>query len=333
MKTIVKIFYWLLGIVALLVIVSFIIPKTYKVERSVFVKSKPGMIYRLASNFPQWHLWAPWTKETDSTVIFEMTGEPGQVGTSWKWNGETLGNGEMILSELIPGELIAYDLAFDHGKYNSKGKIVIENQGDSAKVSWLDEGDLGYNPISRYMGLFMDRMMGPDFEKGLAKLKTVAESRADWPDIEEVTLPGQVALTIRDSAGPGTYSSVMGRAYGEIMSFIQTNKLTISGAPFSIAITWDSVTMNSTMDIGIPVEKADKGKGRIRVQDFPEQKVVLAHYFGAYENVVTAYTILEQYLKENDYVVAGAPREIYITDPMTEADTAKWETRVAYPVK
>ncbi|MDP1623801.1 MAG: GyrI-like domain-containing protein [Bacteroidales bacterium] len=333
MKTVVKIFYWLLGIVAVLVIIAFLLPKTYKVERSTFIKSNPLIIYGLTSNFQQWHLWAPWTKETDSTVIFEMTGEAAQVGTSWKWDGEVLGNGEMILSELIPGELVAYDLAFDQGKYKSIGKIVIENQGDSVKVSWLDEGDLGYNPVSRYMGLFMGSMMGPDFEKGLAKLKIVAESRYDWPRIEEITMDRQVALTVRDSAGMNTYAMVLGKAYGEIMGFIKSNRLNVAGPPFTIAVTWDSLTMSSTMDIGIPVEKAEKGRGRVEVQEFPQQKFVVAYYFGAYDQIGRTYNILDQYIKENSKEITGAPWEIYITDPMSEPDTLKWETRVAFPIK
>jgi effector-binding domain-containing protein len=333
MKTIVKIFYWLLGIIAVLVMVAFLLPKSYKVERTVFIKSNPDVVYGLTSNFQQWHLWVPWTRETDSTAVFEMTGEPAQVGTSWRWDGKELGNGEMISTELLPGHLIAYDLAFDKGKYRSKGKILTENQGDSCKVTWLDEGDLGYNPMNRFMGLFMDRMMGPDFEKGLAKLKTVAEARAEWPKIDETMLESQVALTILDSAGPNTYSMVMGRAYGEIMSFIQSNKLKCTGAPFAVTIKWDSVTMKSTMEMGIPVEQARNGKNRIRVKNYPAQKVVLVHYFGAYEKIGPTYRILEQYLKENDKVISGSPWEIYITDQMTEKDTAKWETSIAFPVK
>ncbi|MFZ4523291.1 MAG: SRPBCC family protein [Bacteroidales bacterium] len=333
MKTVVKVFYWILGIIAVLLVISFLLPKVYKVERITVIKAKPEVIFGLTSNFKQWHLWVAWTKEVDSTVVFEITGEAGSVGTSWKWNGEILGNGEMILTELIPGQLVAYDLAFDQGKYKSKGKLVIEPAGDSCKVSWLDEGDLGYNPISRYMGLFMGRMMGPDFEKGLAKLKIVAESRNDWPKMEEITMEAQTALTIRDSAGPATYSMVMGRGYGEIFTFIQSNKLKTKGAPFSIAITWDSVTMKSTMDLGMAVESAEKGKGRIRVQHYPEQKVVQAHYFGSYEKIGHTYHILEQYIRENEKQIAGNPMEIYITDPMSEKDTLKWETLVVFPVK
>jgi effector-binding domain-containing protein len=333
MKTLVKVLYWLAGIVLLLVVVAFLLPKTYKVERNIYVRSNPAVIYGLTSNFAQWHLWVPWTKELDSTAVFEMKGGVGQVGTSWTWNGKKLGQGEMVSSELIPGQLVAYDLAFDHGKYKSKGKIVISQLGDSCQVSWIDEGDLGYNPMSRYMGLFMGKMMGPDFEKGLAKLKSVAEARAGWPKIEEIVMKGQVALIVRDSAGPKTYSDVMDRAYGELMTFIQINRLKATGPPFAIYLKWDSVTMFSVMDLGIPVEKAEKAKGRIRIENLQEQNAVAAHYFGAYEKTAGTYRILDQYVREAGKETAGGPWEIYVTDPMSEKDTAKWETTIVFPVK
>jgi effector-binding domain-containing protein len=333
MKTFIKIIYWLLGILAIAVIVSFVLPKNYKVERTKYVAAKPEVVYALTSNFKCWHLWVPWTKEVDSTAVFEMTGEAATVGTSWKWEGEELGNGEMTATQLVPAQLVAYDLAFDNDKYQSKGKIVIEKLGDSCKVSWIDEGDLGYSPVSRYMGLLMDRMMGPDFEKGLSKLKLVAELRKNWPKIDEILIPAQTVILVVDSAGPKEYESVMGRAYGDLYGFLRENKLIQKGYPFSTYIRWDSVTMFSVLKICIPVEKADKGKGRIQVQVMPEHKGVRAVFYGSYSKMEPAYRALAGYIKDTEKTEDGGPSEVYITNPMIEKDTARWETHIVFPVK
>jgi len=333
MKTFIKIVYWLLGILAVLLIIAYLLPKTYKVERNIQIKANSDVIYNLTCNFSNWHLWVAWTKKLDSTAQFDLIGPNCQVGTTWKWNGKILGNGEMILTETVPGQLVAYDLAFNEGKYRSLGKIVIEAQNDSCKVSWMDEGDLGNNPLNRYMGLFMDKIMGPDFEKGLLKLKAVAEDRNDWPKIEETQLPEQVALLIRDSAVPETYNAVMGNAYGELMCYVFSKGLKTAGYPFAIYLTWDSVTMKSTMDIGIPVEKAASGKGRIRVEKLPSRKVIMANYFGPYDKTANTYYILEQYIREAGMEINGNPWEIYVTDPMKEKDTTKWQTNILFPVK
>ncbi len=332
MKTFMKILYWIFGILALLVVVSYLLPKHYKVERSIYISADNKLIYNLVSNFEKWYIWVPWTHEMDSTAVFEITGEDGRVGATWSWNGKILGEGSMTATEFVPGEMLAYDLSFSKEKYKSKGKIII-NEDDSCKVIWTDEGDLGYNPINRYMGLFMDKMMGPGFEKGLIKLKMVAEERKSWPRIEEIEMPAQVALIIRDSAGPSEYEAVMGCAYGEMMNLIQDKKYKQTGAPFAIYIRWDSVTLFSVMDIGIPVEKAEKVTGRIKVKTLPVQNGVRAIYFGPYSKTANAYYALMQYCKESNKEETGGPWEIYITDPMTEKDSMKWETHIVFPVK
>jgi len=332
MKTFLKIVYWLLGLIAVLVIIAFILPKTYKVERVVYISADKDLIYSLTSNFNKWDLWVPWTKEMDSTAVFEIQGPDGQVGTIWKWKGKKMGEGTMTATELIPGQLVAYDLSFNNGKYQSKGKVVIE-AGDSCKVSWTDEGDLGYNPMARYMGLFMEKMMGPDFEKGLAKLKKIAEERKNWPKIEETKMPFQTVLLIRDSAGPKTFEKVMGNAFEEIIAYMKKNKNKQTGSPFAIYYKWDSVTFFSVMDIGIPVEKVEKGSGRIKFMNIPEQNVIKAVYFGPYDKTGPTYNALMQYIKENNKEMVGGPWEIYVTNPMEVKDTMKWQTDIVFPVK
>jgi hypothetical protein len=59
----------------------------------------------------------------------------------------------------------------------SQGGIEFEKSGDGLRIVWFNEGDLGWNPVSRYFGLLMDRMMGPDFEEGLTKLQKRAEGK------------------------------------------------------------------------------------------------------------------------------------------------------------
>lgn len=333
MKTLKRVVIWILAIILVMVLVSYILPKSYKVERSAYIKSKPELIYDLTSNFNKWKLWVPWNKTLDSTAVFTIEGKEGQAGSIMKWEGKKMGTGQMTATEFVPGQMVAFDLSFDNGKFQSKEKIVIERDADSCKVTWTDEGDLGYNPVSRYFGLFMDNMMGPDFVKGLEKLKMVCEKRASWPRIDEKNMPEQVAILIRDSAGPKTYGEVMSKGFGELMAFAKKNKLNIVGHPYAIYIKYDTVTMFSVMDMGIAVEKAEKGSGRVRVETIPAQNVVLAYYFGPYENTADTYRILDQYIKEAGLTQTGGPWEIYVSDPITEKDPSKLETHILFPVK
>ena len=332
MKTLKKIFLWIVIVLAVLVIVAFLLPKSYHVESNTLMANNKSLIYNLTSNLNKWDLWSPW-KQADTLAVYELIGPDGQVGTTRKWDGKTIGNGQMTLTQLVPGELVGYDLSFQHGKYQSKGKITIETVGDSAKVTWIDEGDLGNNPLSRYMGLFMGRMLIPDFNKGLAKLKRVVNERKDWPRIEEHLLPEQNLLLIRDSAGPATYSKVMNKAYADIMNFTESQKIECKGCPFAIYLKYDTVTMFSVMDLGIPIDKVVKGKGRIRMETIPAGNAVIAYYFGPYDKTASTYYALHKYCQESKKSTIGGPWELYVTDPRSEKDPMKIETDIVFRVK
>lgn len=334
MKTFKRILIWLVAIIAALIIIAFLLPKNYKVEKSINIKSNNQVIYGLVANLGKWDLWEPWSKEMDPTVTYELFGTDGQVGTTRKWNGKKLGDGEMKITAMVPGQSVNYDLSFMQGKIKSQSAMILESQGDSCKVSWSVEGNLGYNPIMRYSGLFMNKMMGPDFEKGLAKLKKVSEERKDWPIIENKMMEAKMVLLIRDSAEAKTYTQVFGKAYGELGAFMKANNLKQNGSPFAIYLKWDSVTMASVMDIGIPVDKSvDKGKGRVRYEKIPAQEVMIAHYVGPYEKMAKAYWVLNQSMKEAGKHETAGPTEVYISDPMSEKDPAKLQTDIFFPVK
>lgn len=333
MKIAARVFFWILGLAVLLVLISFLLPATFKVERSATIKSTPAQVYLLTANFELWHLWAPWFSKDDTATKTEISGATASAGASLKWAGESYGDGEIILTDLVPGQTVGYDIAFDEGKHKSKGKFSIASEGDSLRVTWTDEGDLGYNPINRYFGLLMDRFMGPDFEKGLATLKMVAEARASWPVIDETVLPARNVILVIDSAGPSDYERVMGKAYGDLYALVEKEHLTPSGNPFATYLRWDSATMFSVMKICLPVEPKTAGKGRVIAEQLPEEKVVRACYFGDYSKMEPAYKALASYIRDTRKMQTGGPSEIYITGPMTEKDTAKWETHIVFPVK
>jgi hypothetical protein len=164
-------------LVVLFVAVGFFLPAQYRVERTVTVRAKPDVIYAQISNFKNWLQWTAWnqTKYPDMQVKFE--GPESGVGAGYSWEGKSTGQGSIKLTRADPDKGIAYDLDFEHGKYKSQGTITLEPSNDGVKVVWSNSGDLGANPINRYFGLMMDKMMGPDFEEGLNNLKQKVETR------------------------------------------------------------------------------------------------------------------------------------------------------------
>lgn len=165
---------------ALLLVVAvgaaYLIPAKYHVERSVLIKAKPEALFALVGNLKRWEEWSAWNKELDPTMTREFSGAEMGAGAKMAWKGEKTGEGSMTITSADPKTGIHYSLEFEKGRYTSGGILSFEASGDETKVVWTNEGDAGMNPLARYFGLLMDRLLGPDFQKGLDSLKKAAEA-------------------------------------------------------------------------------------------------------------------------------------------------------------
>jgi len=177
MKTLKKILLGLLIVVAVFVVVGLFLPSKYHVERSVVVQAKPATIFPWVNNLKKWNEWSPWTKEKDPTLVYTFEGPEEGPGAASKWDGKKFGDGSMRITESSEDKGAKYELEFNRGKFISSSVIAFEPQGDSTQVRWSTDGDVGGNPVNRYFGLFMGKMIGPDFEEGLAKLKVKVEGK------------------------------------------------------------------------------------------------------------------------------------------------------------
>lgn len=163
-------------LIVILLLVSFFLPSTYYVERTVTVNAEPADIYPYVMDLKKWPDWTVWTKEMDPTMTATYEGPEKAVGATYKWNGEKMGDGQLTITKLEPNQGVWWDLSFEQGKYQSDGAMLFEPKNGSTVVVMSDTGDLGMNPVARYFGLVMDSMIGPDFEKGLTNLKALAEA-------------------------------------------------------------------------------------------------------------------------------------------------------------
>jgi len=89
MKILKKIIIWLIVLIALLVVVAYLLPKTYHVERSALIKAEKQIVFDMVCDFEKWDLWTPWTADSDSTAIIEYIGNC-EVGALQRWDGEEI---------------------------------------------------------------------------------------------------------------------------------------------------------------------------------------------------------------------------------------------------
>ncbi|HEX5104392.1 MAG TPA: SRPBCC family protein [Pirellulaceae bacterium] len=180
-----KTFKWIgavLALIAMLVfVVPFALPSRYRVVRTVTINAPPAAIHPSVNTLKEWPKWSAWTTERYPDMKITYFGPESGVGAIDEFEGDSLGvHGKFEITKSDPDEGIEYRLDFDDGNYVSTGGIKYTPQGAGTNVTWSNEGELGMNPISRWCNALgmMDKMMGPDFETGLANLKKKVEAEA-----------------------------------------------------------------------------------------------------------------------------------------------------------
>jgi uncharacterized protein YndB with AHSA1/START domain len=174
-----KFVLWLLGalvgLVVLLLVIGFFLPSEFRVERSVLINAPAERVYPLVATPREWTRWSVWN-ERDPNMQIEYSGPESGAGAAWSWKSETEGNGEMEFTEATPPQRVVYVLRFPDMGMQSTGLMTVTPAEGGVQVTWTNEGDMGGNPLNRWFGMFMDSLVGPDFEAGLNKLKRVAEA-------------------------------------------------------------------------------------------------------------------------------------------------------------
>jgi hypothetical protein len=151
-------------------------PREFSVERSARIGAPAGAIHPHLADFHRWAAWSPW-EHIDPTMQRTFSGAPSGRGAVYEWRGEgKAGAGRMeILDAPVPHKVaIRLDFIKPFRSTNST-EFTLVPQGDATDVRWLMRGPNAF--MTRIMTVFvsMDRMVGKDFEAGLAKLKAVTE--------------------------------------------------------------------------------------------------------------------------------------------------------------
>jgi uncharacterized protein YndB with AHSA1/START domain len=166
-----------LGILALLVVgAGFLLPTSYAVERSVVIDAPADRIFNHVVDPREWKRWSVWNQR-DPNMQVSYGGPPFGQGARWSWKSESEGAGTMTFVRVVPNELLGYELQFADFGMKSEGELSLAPAGSGTRVTWSNRGDVGTNPLKRYLAAAMDRMVGPDFEAGLANLKRLAEQK------------------------------------------------------------------------------------------------------------------------------------------------------------
>jgi uncharacterized protein YndB with AHSA1/START domain len=176
MKMVLKIVGAVLALlVAVVVLGGLMLKSNYRVERNLLIQAPPERIYALLDSSAGWQRWGVWYRR-DPKMAVTASGAASGTGAAWAWTSESQGNGRMQITAAEPQRRVAYTLQIDDFA-PATGELRLELEAGGTRVVWQMQGDMGANPISRWFGLFMDKMVGPDFEGGLKNLQELAEKK------------------------------------------------------------------------------------------------------------------------------------------------------------
>jgi len=171
-------FMVILVLIAVFLLVGLLVlPDRVFVDRTITITAPPERIFPLVSNFREFNRWSPWA-EKDPNTQYTFEGPESGVGAKVYWYSENkqVGSGSQEIIESRDNELVR--TALDFGEQGTaSASYMIESTSEGSRVTWGLMVDAEGSIIGRYFGLLMDRMVGPEYEKGLDNLRKIAENR------------------------------------------------------------------------------------------------------------------------------------------------------------
>ncbi len=338
MKTLKKIFIGIIVLLVVLVIISFFLPKHVHVERTMVMNAAPEVVFNQVNTLKNWEKWSVWDRK-DTTMQKKYEGPEAGINAKFSWDSQNkdLKTGSMTIKSSAPNDSISIELVFGE-RTPSIATFHFFKDDKGTKVIWSMDMDMGMNPVAKYFGLMMDKMIGPDFDKGLANIKDIVEKLPpptklpdDYLKIVETTVPQQNILKVHIKCSEKEIGKNLGESYHKIGEYAGKNKANMTGAPMAIYQHWQNDAFE--FDAAVPFDKKLPGVGDVKSGEIKAGNVIMTNFYGPYNKVNIAHELIKDWLKTNNKKQKGDAWEVYASDPGMEKDTAKWLTQVFYPIE
>lgn len=327
-------------IAAAVVGVGLFLPDEAVVVRSTRIQSSPATVFTVLNGFHQFNQWSPWA-ELDPNAEYLISGPPMGVGarSSWSSQDPSVGSGSQEILEVEPNKEIEVRLVFSGFDADNLSTYQLAPEDGGTRLTWVYRSDFKGSLMGRYFGLMLDRMIGPDYEKGLAKLKTFVESlpKEDWSaaKIELIEVPARPIVTLPGESGPETAAQVLGGLYGRLGQFVQQSGRKMTDAPFAITHQYDESSGHWTFDAGFYLDAActtPAETGDVRCGNSYSGWTIRATHQGPYADSAATYNKLMAFKTVAGLQDNGDSWEHYVVDPTTVPES-EILTHIYWPVK
>ena len=322
-------------LVALVLLGMLLGPKGIKMERSIVIHAPRHVIFNNIADYRNFQKWSPWTG-IDSGCKYEYPGPQGQADAGFKWSGnDKVGTGEMLTTEIAPDISMVSQMHFIK-PWNAKAvtRWTLDSVGPGdVKVTWGFEQRFRIRQRPMMLFVNMEKMLAPDYDKGLANLKKVCEtpvSTAPALEAKDLQWTKRTFLIYRTRVSFDSTSGVFQKYMPLLYQYVTSHKMDMDGAPTGLFFTWDTVARITDMAVAIPVRTAIKPAGDYTLVTVDASAASSTDYYGPYNEMGGAHHFLQKFLADNGKKIKAPVIEQYITDPMTEKAPNKVLTRIIY---
>jgi hypothetical protein len=205
-----KVLVIIAGLLALVVVgvggMAALQPDVTHIERSVVVAATPADAFPFANDFGEWMKWNPW-QALDPAQAVTFSDQKAGPGAWYEWKSDKVGHGKMTITSSVPNEKVADDLVFiEPMAARAAVTFTFTPEGASTRVTWSYDAANGAR--EKVMGVFvnMDKMLGADFDRGLAAMKPLAEDAASKRKAMEIQAAAAAAAA---AASPAVAQSAL----------------------------------------------------------------------------------------------------------------------------
>jgi hypothetical protein len=165
------------GIVVLFAIIVALQPSDFRVTRSAIMSAPAPAVFAQVNDFHKWEAWNPWGK-IDPAMKQTYEDAPAGTGAVYTWIGnKEVGEGRMTIVESRPSDLIRIKMEFFKPFAGiSTAEFTFKPESKQTAVTWSMSGDKNFMAKAIHLFINMDKMIGGQFEKGLAEMKSILEA-------------------------------------------------------------------------------------------------------------------------------------------------------------
>ncbi|WP_298497154.1 GyrI-like domain-containing protein [uncultured Algibacter sp.] len=339
MKSLKYIFFLILIAIIGLAIYIAVQPNEFEVSRTRAIKAPASVIYNNVIDFKNWEAWSSWV-EADPDMKITLPEQTSGIGGSYTWQDKD-GVGTMKNIETVTNKSITQQMQFADFPSSDVSWDFTPNEDGITNVTWTISGkDLpfGFKAFATFMG-GMEKQIAPHYERSLEKLDSIVQESMKVYTINingETEYGGGFYMYKTTSATSANISQIIGKQFGEIMTYMAKNNIISNGMPFTIYNEMNAENESVIMSNAIPV------RDRINVNNAseilcgytPKTKVIKTTLKGNYTNLSEAWEATMDYLTKNNLEQSNLkPFEIYTNDPGKFPNPADWITEIYIPIK